>query len=128
MTNPFAAGTYAYGYCDRCSQRYMLSELTFQVVKLKVTGLRVCPQCLDVDHPQLQQGMYPVEDAIALRDPRRDNSYLTSGNSVLGIPELGSRQTDWGWAPVGLNTIGLPETPNALVGVGSVGRVTITVM
>jgi hypothetical protein len=41
-------------------------------VKLKKTGLKVCPACHDPDHPQLQLGMYPVNDPQALRDPRVD--------------------------------------------------------
>ena len=69
---PFTRGRRAYGFCDRCGFRYDLAELQYEVVKLKKTGLRVCPTCFDPDHPQLQLGMYPVIDPQALREPRVD--------------------------------------------------------
>ena len=88
----------------------------------------VCPECWEPDHPQLQLGMYPVDDPQALRNPRRDLSYTQSGITSDGSIGEGSRIFQWGWAPVGgasLNAYGL--TPNDLVAQGSVGQVTVTV-
>ena len=60
------------GICDRCGAQYKLRQLKEQTIKLKPSGLLVCKSCLDVDHPQLQQGMYPVIEKQAIRNPRPD--------------------------------------------------------
>lgn len=90
MGSTFAAGLRAYAFCDRCSFRYPLGELKAEVVKMKVTGLKVCPTCHDPDHPQLQLGMWPVNDPQALRDPRPDvNQNVERTLYVqLGAPEI----------------------------------------
>ncbi len=127
MGNRFASGKNAIAECDRCGQRYKLKELKKQVLKTKTYNLLVCPTCWDPDHPQLQLGMYPVDDPQGLRNPRRDLSYQTSGIDVLGEPSGGSRVIQWGWAPVGgasANDAGL--TPNYLTSAGVVGTVTIS--
>ena len=140
MGNRFASGKHAIAECDRCGQRYKLKELKKQVLKTKVYNLLVCPTCWDPDQPQLQLGMYPVDDPQALRDPRKDLSYYQSGATGLqltatpnttvdsdGVPAEGSRVIQWGWAPVGgsrANDAGL--TPNALTSVGVIGNVTIS--
>lgn len=95
----------------------MLTELKAEVRKLKPTGLLVCSECFDPDHPQLQLGMYPVEDPQALLNPRRDNTQSFQDN----IP-VGSRDIQWGWAPVGGGT---GPTPNNLVAYSAVGTVTV---
>jgi hypothetical protein len=138
MPNKFASGKYAIAQCDRCDQRYKLKDLRTQTVKTKPFKIKVCKSCWDPDHPQLQLGMYPVNDPQAVREPRPDLSYLVSGTSGLqelltdstsiqgiGYPEGGSRVIQWGWNPVGLgNDFGL--TPNTLLGQGQLGTVTVT--
>jgi hypothetical protein len=140
MGNRFASGKYAIAECDRCGQRYKLKELKKQVLKTKTYNLLVCPTCWDPDQPQLQLGMYPVDDPQALRDPRKDLSYYQSGTTGLqitstpnttvdsdGFPAEGSRVFQWGWAPVGgarSNDVGL--TPNALTSLAQIGSVTIS--
>jgi len=138
MPNKFASGKNAIAQCDRCDQRYKLSELRTQTVKTKPFKIKVCKACWDPDHPQLQLGMYPVNDPQAVREPRPDLSYLVSGTTGLqdllvdstsiqgiGFPAGGSRVIQWGWNPVGLgNDFGL--TPNTLLGQGQLGTVTIT--
>jgi hypothetical protein len=139
MPSKFASGKYAIAECDRCAQRYKLKELKKQVLKTKLYNIKVCPSCWDPDQPQLQLGMYPVNDPQAVREPRPDVSYLVSGTSGLqialtdtnapigiGYPEGGSRVFQWGWNPVGLGfDDGL--TPNDLIATGSVGTVTISI-
>jgi len=45
-----------------------------------------------------------------------------------GVQSMGSRITQWGWNPVGLNNVlNLPNVNNDLISVGAVGTVTITV-
>ena len=83
MPSKFASGKYAIAQCDRCDQRYMLKDLRIQTLKTKPYKVKVCKECWDPDQPQLQLGMYPVNDPQAVRDPRPDVSYYTSGNSGL---------------------------------------------
>ena len=127
MGNRFASGKNSIAECDRCGQRYKLKELKKEVKKTKLYNLLVCPACWDPDHPQLQLGMYPVDDPQAVRDPRKDLSYLQSGLDVLNMPSEGSRVFQWGWRPIGgsrANDAGL--TPNYLTSAGVVGSVTIS--
>lgn len=127
MGNRFASGKIAIAMCDRCGFRYKLRKLKIEIIKTKQYQLLVCNECWDPDHPQLQLGMYPVDDPQALRNPRRDSTYITAGVNANGNLTGGSRDIQWGWAPVGgasLFDVGL--TPNYLVGVTSVGTVTVT--
>jgi hypothetical protein len=127
MGNRFASGKNAIAECDRCGFRYKLKELKKEVVKTKTYNLLVCPTCWTPDQPQLQLGMYPVDDPQGLRDPRRDLSYVVSGLLADGNPGEGSRIFQWNWNPVGgsrANDDGL--TPNYLVAELELGSVTVT--
>jgi len=140
MPSKSPSGKYAIAECDRCDQRYMLKELRTEVIKTKPFKIKVCRTCWDYDHPQLQLGMYPVNDPQAIREPRPDVSYYSSGNTGLytsatasnnvnnaGYPQGGSRQIEWGWAPVGGSSFfDTALTPNALIAVGQVSSVTVT--
>lgn len=138
MTTMFASGKFAIAECDRCGFRFKLTDLKKLIVKTKVVAIKVCRECWEPDQPQLQLGMYPVNDPQAVREPRRDNSYYQSGYTGLqvvvnggealnanGVPSGGSRQIQWGWAPVGMK-YDFNETPNLLKAVGNVGQVTVT--
>lgn len=127
MANRFSSGKNAIAQCDRCGFRYKLSELKTEIIKTKKYELRVCPSCWDPDHPQLQLGMYPVEDPQAVRNPRPDNTYYGAGLDVDGYPTGGSRDIQWGWAPVGgASQFDVVLTPNYLTAVTAVGSVTIS--
>ena len=52
----FAAGQYAFGFCDRCGFRYGLHDLKPEIVDMTPSGFLVCPECLDQDQPQYQLG------------------------------------------------------------------------
>ncbi|CAB4190368.1 hypothetical protein UFOVP1288_57 [uncultured Caudovirales phage] len=135
MSSPFASGKWAISECDRCGFRYKLKELRSLVIKTKNVNILVCPSCWEEDQPQLQLGMYPVNDPQALRNPRPDNSYYQSGLNGLqltndevsfGTPSEGSRQIQWGWAPVGLNNpLGLSGLVSTLLMQGAIGTVTV---
>jgi len=136
MAGPkYASGKHSIAECDRCGQRYKLSQLRKLTIKTKQVSIKVCPECWEPDQPQLQLGMYPVYDPQAVMDPRPDVSYQISGNSGLqlspsdtGTPEGGSRIIQWGWAPVGgarANDAGL--TPNVLAPTIFLGTVTVSV-
>jgi hypothetical protein len=137
MGNRFASGKYAIAQCDRCDQRFKLSILRREVIKTKNYELLVCPECWDPDQPQLQLGMYPVDDPQGLRNPRPDRSYRLSGTSGLqieegsgplgtGTVEGGSRIFQWGWNPVGGSSFFTAiETPNNLVLTVNLGTITV---
>jgi hypothetical protein len=135
MGNRFSSGKNSIAECDRCGFRYKLKYLKKLIIKTKQVTIKVCQTCWEPDQPQLQLGMYPVQDPQAVREPRRDNSYLQAGytglqlttNTDFGDPSGGSRVFQWGWAPIGgasANDAGL--TPNYLTSPGVVGSVTIT--
>lgn len=135
MGNRFSSAKNSIAECDRCGFRYKLKELKKLTIKTKQVSIKVCKTCWEQDHPQLQLGMYPVQDPQAVREPRKDNSYQQAGYTGLqltldtdfGDPSGGSRIFQWGWYPVGgasANDVGL--TPNALAPISVVGSVTIT--
>ena len=126
MPNRFASGKYSIAQCDRCNFRFKLKELKIYTLKTKNVNMLVCPACWDPDHPQLQLGMYPVDDPQGVRQPRPDNTYITAGVNTSGNPTGGSRDIQWGWNPVGgasQNDAGL--TPNSLVLGINLGTVTV---
>ena len=142
MPNRFASGKWAISQCDRCGFRYKLKQLRKLVIKTKNVNILVCPSCWEPDQPQLQLGMYPVDDPQALRNPRPDTTYYEAGLTGLqeerqgevpnenvlafGTPSGGSRVIQWGWNPVGLNNpLGLSGLPNTLLATGSIGTVTV---
>jgi hypothetical protein len=141
MSNRFASGKNSIAECDRCGFRFKLTTLRKEVVKTKVYDLKVCPQCWDPDQPQLQLGMYPVDDPQGIRDPRPDISYKVSGRTGLqieltnssaadaqGVLSGGSRIFQWGWTPVGGSSFfDAALTPNNLVLGVQLGTVSVSV-
>ena len=140
MPTNFASGKHSIAECDRCGQRFKLSQLRKLTIKTRMVSIKVCDECWEPDQPQLQLGLYPVNDPQAVREPRPDISYYASGTSGLqtqngdnntlvegGYPEGGSRVFEWGWYPVG-GSRGFDRvlTPNALVATGTVNSVTIS--
>lgn len=139
MGNRFASGKWAIAQCDRCDGRYKLKQLRREIIKTKNYELLVCPECWDPDQPQLQLGMFPVDDPQGLRNPRPDRSYLLSGLSGLQIVNStspvedaqgtlggGSRIFQWGWNPVGGSKFFDESlTPNNLVLALELGTVTV---
>jgi hypothetical protein len=78
MPNRFSSGKFAIAGCDRCGFRFKLKQLKTLTIKTKNVNIRVCPECWEKDHPQLQLGMYPVNDPQAVRNPRPDTNYPQS--------------------------------------------------
>lgn len=91
MPNRFASGKYSIAECDRCGFRFKLSQLRKLTIKTKQVNIKVCPECWEQDHPQLQIGMYPVDDPQAVREPRPDISYAHSRS--LTLPQFGNAAT-----------------------------------
>ncbi len=101
----YASGKFAFGFCDRCGFRYSYNELQEQMIDANLSGLKVCPTCMDIDHEQLRLGETPILDPQALWEPRPD----TSRQDSIDL---------FGWNPVGH-----PVTNEMTA---SVGTVTIT--
>jgi hypothetical protein len=128
MGNRFASGKNSIAMCDRCGQQFKLTALRKEIQKTKIYNLLVCGACFDPDQPQLQLGMYPVDDPQAVRNPRKDTTYVTAGVNSIGSLTGGSRDVQWGWAPVGgSSNFDVALTPNYLVATTFVGTVTVTV-
>ena len=141
MATKYSSGKHAIAECDRCGQRYKLTQLKKLTIKTKMVSIKVCPECWEPDQPQLQLGMYPVNDPQAVREPRPDVSYEVSGTTGLqtnpqdptvtnldsyGYSQDGSRQIQWGWNPVGgASLFDTVLTPNNLIPVVLIGTVTI---
>lgn len=126
MASRFASGKYSIAECDRCGFRYKLKQLKALVIKTKQVNILVCPECWEEDHPQLQLGMYPVNDPQAVRNPRPDVSYYTPAGPSGSGGDGGSRVIAWNWNPVGPPQ-DYPNTPNTLEGTGAIGTVTVTI-
>jgi hypothetical protein len=128
MGNRFASAKNSIAQCDRCGFRFKLTELRTEVIKTKKYNLMVCDACWDPDQPQLLLGMYPVDDPQAVRNPRRDTTYVTAGPNASGNLTGGSRDIQWGWNPVGGSRFfdnGM--TPNYLALSVQVGTVTVQI-
>jgi hypothetical protein len=126
MSNRFSSGKNSIAECDRCGARYKLTELRKEVLKTKTYNLLVCTSCWDPDQPQLQLGMFPVDDPQGVRNPRPDRSYVTSGLLDDGYLGGGSRIFQWGWAPVGgASSFDAALTPNNLAMGVQIGTVSV---
>jgi len=124
MSSQFSSGKHAIAECDRCGFRFKLKKLRSLIIKTKQVNILVCSECWEQDQPQLQLGMYPIQDPQAVRNPRPDNSYVVAGLDSDGNPSGGSRIFEWGWAPVGGSRDG-SLTPNALNLTLTLGTVTV---
>lgn len=84
----YASGKWANAICDICGRSCQYAQLRDYIFNQVPNGLRVCPECFDVDNPQLQVGRLNQQpEAIALWRPRPDT----------GIPQC----RGWfGWLPV----------------------------
>lgn len=128
MGNRFASGKKAIAMCDRCGEQFKLKQLRTEIIKQRNYQLLVCPECWDPDQPQLMLGTFPVDDPQALRNPRRDTTYVTSGLNANGNLSGGSRDIQWGWNPVGGSRLFDDAlTPNNLVLAVEVGTVSIQI-
>lgn len=102
------SGKFALGLCDRCSLRYPLGELKWEIVNGERSGQRVCGDCFDIDHPQYQLSKIKFGDEFSVPDPRPQtagdldptlaynwadmfgNVSIPSGLHVTGGGEVGS--------------------------------------
>lgn len=93
MSVMYATGKYSLAICDRCGCRAKYKELRDQVINGAKSGLRVCPDCLDADHPQLRLNKIRINDPQALQFARPEvdkelQRRLLSG--VFGVSASGA--------------------------------------
>ena len=78
----FATGQYSKALCDRCGQRYDYNQL-----RKEWNGLKVCIECYEEKHPQLEPNSPPYEPQ-ALYDPRPDRKealYILVGHQTFPL-------------------------------------------
>ena len=75
----YALGTHARAIRDRCSFEYPYLEL-----KKEWTGFKVCEECFEIKHPQLEP-THQKPDPEALRDPRPSVSAPTAGLGFVRV-------------------------------------------
>ena len=83
MSNRFATNNKALAECDICGFRYKLKELRDLIVRGNNTNLKACIECWGPDQPQNRQGMFPVHDPQAIRDPRPDFAGYPSRRALI---------------------------------------------
>ena len=108
----FASGKYAIAICDRCGFQYK-----YLTLKKEWTGFRVCPECYEPKHPQLEP-IHNVSDPEALYKPRPNND-LEIGEGVVYTNDSNTNSSMTA-DPIGSKILGYEMT-------ASVGSVTITV-
>ena len=90
MATRFASYKRAFGFCDRCGQRYDLKKLKKYYILGKLINSKVCPECWDPDHPQnwvgIIGGQKSANDPQALREPRPDNNRNASCSNFAFNP------------------------------------------
>lgn len=72
------------GICDRCAQRYLLSELKEIRILGRGTGLLVCPDDWEPSHPQLDVRKLRTNDKQSVPNSRSDAAELDASRSLTG--------------------------------------------
>jgi hypothetical protein len=113
----YAKGTYAWGLCDYCGQRYKLN-----VLRKNWRGFKVCPSDYEPKEPQLEPLRYRG-DAIALYEPRPDRiepmDVYVAAPADSAFQSIGSADQTTDMRPY-------PETSN-LVGASQLGNVMVQI-
>lgn len=106
----YAVGRQSQAICDRCGQQYFLREL-----KKEWTGFKVCPECYEPKHPQLEPKR-GINEPIAVYDPRPD-----------GVPVLTVTVGPGGDST--FESVGMMPAPvaQAIVGQGTLGTIRVLI-
>ncbi len=108
----YALGKFAKGLCDRCAFEYKLSEL-----REEWNGAKVCPDCYEPKHPQLEP-LTATADPEALYRPRPNNDH-EEGEGFVVVVQSNIFKPDY------LNTSTLPTNFTVSEMTANVGEVTI---
>jgi hypothetical protein len=106
----YAVGKASQAICDRCGQQYYLKEL-----KKEWTGFKVCQECYEPKHPQLEPKR-GINEPIAVYEPRPDGVQTV----LVSV---------WNGGDSTIASIGMRPAPiaKALNGNGMLGTVTVTI-
>lgn len=77
------------GICDRCGFRYPLNQLRFEYVLDNNTGMRVCQECYDPSHPQLDTRNVETSDRQSVEHSRPDTAELEASRRLAGFGPVG---------------------------------------
>ena len=108
----YALGKFAKGLCDRCAFEFKLSEL-----REEWNGAKVCPDCYEPKHPQLEP-LTATADPEALYRPRPNNDH-EEGEGFVVVVQSNIFRPDY------LNTSTLPSNFTVSEMTANVGEVTI---
>jgi NMD protein affecting ribosome stability and mRNA decay len=108
----YALGKFAKGLCDRCAFEYKLSEL-----REEWNGAKVCPDCYEPKHPQLEP-LTATADPEAIYRPRPNNDH-EEGEGFVVVVQSNIFRPDY------LNTSTLPTNFTVSEMTANVGEVTI---
>ena len=108
----YALGKFAKCLCDRCAFEYKLSEL-----REEWNGAKVCPDCYEPKHPQLEP-LTATADPEALYRPRPNNDH-EEGEGFVVVVQSNIFRPDY------LNTSTLPTNFTVSEMTANVGEVTI---
>ena len=108
----YALGKFAKGLCDRCAFEFKLSEL-----REEWNGAKVCPDCYEPKHPQLEP-LTATADPEALYRPRPNNDH-EEGEGFVVVVQSNIFRPDY------LNTSTLPTNFTISEMTANVGEVTI---
>jgi NAD-dependent SIR2 family protein deacetylase len=106
----YAVGKYSLAICDQCGQRY-----PYSVLKKEWTGFKVCPECYEPKHPQLEPKR-GINEPIAVYDPRPEST-----STVMVSVWQGGDST---FASVGMRPAPIAK---ALTAEGMLGTVTVSI-
>ena len=98
----YASGKHAKAICDRCGWQYPYLSL-----KTEWTHARVCPECFEIKHPQLEPIPVPL-DAEVLWKPRPDVPLPQSGLGKVTTTNLSTTVID----TTGTNAMIFKDDPN----------------
>ena len=110
----YATGKFAKALGDRCGFEYKLLEL-----KEEWNGLKVCPNCYEPKHPQLEP-LRAKADPESLYKPRPNNDQ-EEGEGFVVVTNSNIFRPDY------LNPSTLPENFEVAKMTASVGEVTIVI-
>ena len=76
--------------CDRCQVVVSYYSLRRELFDGHDQGIKVCPDCWDMDHPQLRVKYIFMKGQTVLDDPRTDNYHRTRGRYTSGFNPCGT--------------------------------------
>ena len=109
----YASGKFAVGLCDRCAFEYPLLDL-----KKEWTGFKVCNECFEPKHPQLEPHTAPADPQAVYQPRPNTDKEVGEGYVVVVYTDI--------YTPHYMNSdiIGTNFTVDEMT--GGVGEVTIT--